>query len=79
VGHVDEFLKTIESEVKLRAAALAPIDRANQAPVGHSFGVLAALHALFVEPNAFRAFIIASISAWPALARGIPFAFSTTQ
>lgn len=64
VGGIDDFLRIIETEVKPRVAALAPIDMANQALFGHSFGGLAVLHALFVEPNAFRTFIIASPSVW---------------
>lgn len=64
VGGVDDFLKIIETEVKPRIAALAPVDPANQALFGHSFGGLATLHALFVEPDAFRTFIIASPSIW---------------
>jgi len=59
-GGLDDFLKTIETEIKPRVAALAPIDSGNQAIFGHSFGGFAVLHALFVEPNAFRTFIIAS-------------------
>jgi uncharacterized protein len=61
-GGLDDFLKTIETEVKPRVAALVPIDLANQAIFGHSLGGFAALHALFVEPDAFRTFIIASPS-----------------
>ena len=64
VGGLDDFLKIIETEVKPRVAALGRVDPANQALFGHSFGGLAALHALFVEPNAFRTFIIASPSIW---------------
>jgi predicted alpha/beta superfamily hydrolase len=59
-GGLDDFLKIIETEVKPRVAALAPIDPDNQAIFGHSFGGYAVLHALFNEPNAFRTFIIAS-------------------
>jgi predicted alpha/beta superfamily hydrolase len=64
VGGVDAFLKVIETEVKPRVAAMVPIDTTNQALFGHSFGGLATLHALFVEPNAFRTFLIASPSIW---------------
>jgi len=63
-GGVDAFLKTIETEIKPRVEALAHIDRTNQALFGHSYGGLATLHALFVEPNAFRTFIVASPSIW---------------
>jgi predicted alpha/beta superfamily hydrolase len=64
VGGVDEFLKTIESEVKPRVAAVTHIDPTNQVLFGDSHGGLAALHALFVEPNAFRTFIIGSPTIW---------------
>lgn len=59
-GGMDDFLKTIEAEVKPRVAALVPIDSGNQAIFGHSAGGSTVLHALFVEPDAFRTFIIAS-------------------
>jgi predicted alpha/beta superfamily hydrolase len=64
VGGVDEFLKTIETDVKPRVAALTHIDSANQVLFGDSHGGLAALHALFVEPNAFRTFVIGSPTIW---------------
>jgi predicted alpha/beta superfamily hydrolase len=59
-GGLDDFLKTIETEIKPRIAALTSIDVNNQAIFGQSFGGFAVLHAMFVEPNAFRTFIIAS-------------------
>lgn len=59
-GGVDDFLKTIETEVKPRVYALAPIDKANQALYGHSLGGQAVTQALFTEPNAFRTFLPAS-------------------
>lgn len=64
VGGLDDFLKTIETEVKPRVAALAPIDRDNQVLFGHSLGGLAVVRALFTEPNAFRTFVAASPSIW---------------
>jgi uncharacterized protein len=64
VGGLEDFLKTIEMDVKPRVATIVRIDPANEAFFGHSFGGLAVLHALFVEPNAFRTFIIASPSIW---------------
>lgn len=59
-GGLDDFLKIIETEVKPQVAALAPVDRANQALFGHSLGGSAVAHALMSEPGAFRTFIIAS-------------------
>jgi hypothetical protein len=64
VGGLDDFLKTIETEVKPRIEALTSIDRSHQAFFGHSFGGLAVIHALFVEPDAFRTFIASSPSIW---------------
>jgi predicted alpha/beta superfamily hydrolase len=64
VGGLTDFLKIIEAEVKPRVASLVHVDLANQTLFGHSFGGLAALHALFIEPQAFRTFIIASPSIW---------------
>jgi predicted alpha/beta superfamily hydrolase len=63
-GGLDDLLKTIETEVKPRVAALARIDQNNQALFGHSLGGNATLHALFTEPTAFRTFIIASPAIW---------------
>jgi predicted alpha/beta superfamily hydrolase len=64
VGGVDQFLKVIETEIKPKVAALAPVDAGNQALFGHSVGGLAVLRALFTEPGAFRTFIAASPSIW---------------
>jgi uncharacterized protein len=64
VGGVDDFLKTIETDVKPRVFALAPVDRGNQTLFGHSLGGLAVLEALFSEPDAFRTFVAASPSIW---------------
>jgi predicted alpha/beta superfamily hydrolase len=64
VGGVDDFLRTIETEVKPRVAALAPVDRGDQVLFGHSLGGLAVVEALFTEPDAFRTFIAASPSIW---------------
>jgi predicted alpha/beta superfamily hydrolase len=63
-GHLDAFLQVIEKEIKPRVEVLVPIDRANQALFGHSAGGLAAVHALFTEPTAFRSFIAASPALW---------------
>jgi len=63
-GGVDDFLLTIEKDVKPRVAALVPINRADQVLFGHSLGGLAVVRALFREPNAFRTFIAASPSIW---------------
>jgi hypothetical protein len=59
-GGLDDFLATIETDVKPRVATLARTDPSNQAIFGHSLGGLAVIHALFTEPGAFRTFIAAS-------------------
>lgn len=64
VGGVDDFLKIIETEVKPRVAALAPVDKDEQVLFGHSLGGLAVIEALFTEPQAFRTFVAASPSIW---------------
>jgi predicted alpha/beta superfamily hydrolase len=64
VGGLDDFLKTIETEVKPRVAALAPVDPDQQVLFGHSLGGLAVIEALFSEPGAFRTFVAASPSIW---------------
>jgi ferri-bacillibactin esterase len=64
VGGLDAFLEVLETEIKPRVGAIAPIDSSNQAIFGHSLGGLAVLHSLFVEPSAFRTFVAASPSIW---------------
>lgn len=63
-GGLDDLLKTIETEVKPRVAAMIKVDPANQALFGHSLGGLAVVRALFTEPTAFRTYIAASPSIW---------------
>jgi len=62
---MDDFLKVIETDMKPRVFALAPVDRGNQTLFGHSFGGLTVLEALFREPGAFRTFVAASPSISP--------------
>lgn len=64
VGGLDDFLETIENEVKPRIAAMTSVDSSNQAIFGHSLGGLAVVHALFVRPNAYRTFVASSPSIW---------------
>jgi len=68
-GGVDDFLKTIETEVKPRVVALAAenhvkINTQDQTLFGHSLGGLAVVEALFTEPGAYRTFVAASPSIW---------------
>lgn len=62
VGGVDDFLTTIDRDVKPRIGALAKVDPANQVLFGHSFGGLAVVRALLTRPRAFRTFVAASPS-----------------
>ncbi|MGO4736218.1 alpha/beta hydrolase [Bosea sp. 2KB_26] len=63
-GGADRFLDFIEESVKPAVTALAAIDPGRQALVGHSFGGLFALHALFTRPEQFRSYVAGSPSIW---------------
>jgi predicted alpha/beta superfamily hydrolase len=63
-GGVDDFLATIERDVKPRVSALAPVNTSDQTLFGHSLGGLTVLEALFTEPQAFHTFVAASPSIW---------------
>lgn len=63
-GGLDDFLKIIETEIKPRVAELARVNTANQALFGASLGGYAALHALFVQPQTYRTFILSSPAIW---------------
>jgi predicted alpha/beta superfamily hydrolase len=64
VGHVDDFLRIIETEVKPLVRATVHVNDGDQAIFGHSIGGEAVLRALFTEPTAFRTFIAASPAIW---------------
>ncbi|MFC3127441.1 alpha/beta hydrolase [Pseudoroseomonas globiformis] len=63
-GGADELLDFIETEVKPLAARSAPIDPERHALLGHSFGGLCALHALFTRGAAFRDYVAGSPAIW---------------
>jgi hypothetical protein len=63
-GGADELLDFIEETVKPLAARAAPIDPGRHAVLGHSFGGLFVLHALFTRPGSFRDHVAASSSIW---------------
>ena len=63
-GGADELLDFIEEVVKPLAARSAPIDPSRHAVLGHSFGGLFALHALFTRPGAFRDHVAGSPAIW---------------
>jgi len=61
-GGLDAFLQVIEKEIKPQVAASVPVNPANTAIFGHSFGGLAVLQILFEHPGFFRSYIAASPS-----------------
>jgi predicted alpha/beta superfamily hydrolase len=63
-GGADRFLDLIDGEMLKQVEALAPIDRTRLSMVGHSFGGLFALHALFARPGLFRSHVAGSPSIW---------------
>lgn len=60
----DAFLKVLETEVKPRVAALAPVRAGHDILFGHSLGGLFVLHALFTHPESYRTFLALSPSIW---------------
>ena len=63
-GGLDDFLDTLEQDIKPRIAAIWQIDDSGSALFGHSAGGHAVLHALFTRPAMVRSFIAASASIW---------------
>ncbi len=63
-GGADAFLDLIATRILPDLAARWPIDPAQRAVFGHSFGGLLALHAALTRPAAFTAFLISSPSIW---------------
>lgn len=63
-GGADGFLAFIEDELKPEIARRVALDPSRQAILGHSFGGLFVLHALFRRPQAFARWISASPAIW---------------
>ncbi|WID95051.1 alpha/beta hydrolase-fold protein [Bosea vestrisii] len=63
-GGAGRFLDLIAGEMLTQVETLAPIDRTRLSLVGHSFGGLFALHALFARPGLFRSHVAGSPSIW---------------
>lgn len=63
-GGADRFLAFIENELRPAIARDHRVDPARQAILGHSFGGLLVLHAMFARPDLFRTWIAASPSIW---------------
>lgn len=63
-GGGEEFLRFVLQELKPRIEASYPVDPDREAIFGHSFGGLVALYAMFNQPDAFDAYLVASPSIW---------------
>lgn len=68
MGGADRFLDFIERDLKPLIAGEFKVDPEKQALIGHSFGGLFALHALFTRPESFQTYVSLS----PALRWGLP-------
>lgn len=64
LGGADVFLDFVEAEVKPLVSDLVATDPSREVLLGHSFGGLLALHALFTRPEAFDVFVALSPSIW---------------
>ncbi len=63
-GGMDDYLRVIDEEIKLRVAAAAHIDSQDQTLLGHSLGGLTTLHALFRRTASFQNYVAISPSIW---------------
>jgi predicted alpha/beta superfamily hydrolase len=63
-GGADALLALIDREIAPRVEALAPVDAAQRALWGHSYGGVFVLHALFTRPQAFATYAAADPSLW---------------
>lgn len=63
-GGADGFLAFIEDHLKPEIARRVRVDARRQALLGHSFGGLFVLHALFRRPSAFSRWISSSPAIW---------------
>lgn len=63
-GGADQFLNFIEHTLKPAVESNYPVNREHQILMGHSFGGLFVLHALFSRPQAFESYVAISPSIW---------------
>ncbi|MFP2956355.1 alpha/beta hydrolase [Myxococcus sp. 1LA] len=63
-GGADRFLDFVKKELEPALAAKLPMDGSRTALMGHSYGGLLVLHALFTRPTAFHSFVAGSPSIW---------------
>lgn len=64
LGGGDDFLETIEKDVKPLVRACCPVDGRAQTLFGHSLGGLMTLHALTTRPGSFDRYYASSPSLW---------------
>ncbi len=60
----DRFLDFLKEELEPELAKRLPIDRSRTALMGHSYGGLLVVHALFTRPESFETFVAGSPSIW---------------
>jgi predicted alpha/beta superfamily hydrolase len=63
-GGADTFLQVIETEIKPKVAAIAPVRPGADIIFGHSLGGLFVLHTLFTHPQTFQTYLALSPSIW---------------
>jgi predicted alpha/beta superfamily hydrolase len=63
-GGADVFLDFIAQQLQPRLQAALPLNLQQQTLVGHSYGGLCTLHALFTRPGMFQRHVAASPSLW---------------
>ena len=64
LGGGDDFLATIEKDVKPLVNGGFPVDQTAETLFGHSLGGLMTLHALMTRPDAFDRYFVSSPSLW---------------
>lgn len=63
-GGADAFLDFLDATVCPLVARAVPVDATRQTLLGHSYGGLCVLHALFTRPQGFQNYVAASPSVW---------------
>ncbi len=63
-GEADRFLSFLDQELKPMITREFSIDKNQQTLIGHSYGGLFTLYALYTQPESFRNYIVSSPSIW---------------
>jgi predicted alpha/beta superfamily hydrolase len=71
-GGADVFLDLLQTQIKPRVAAQAPLDPDQQTLWGHSYGGLLVLHTLLTRPTSFSHYAAASPSLWWDDGKAVP-------